>query len=40
MSSVIEETFSQSGYKTWTFKVREFGKIVVEGRGDSRRVDL
>jgi len=40
MSSVIEETFAQSGYKTWTFKVREFGKIVVEGRGDSRRMDL
>ena len=40
MSSVIEETFAQPGYKTWTFKVREFGKIVVEGRGDSRRIDL
>ena len=40
MSSVIEETFTQSGYKTWTFKVREFGKIVVEGRGDSRRMDM
>ena len=40
MSSVIEETFAQPGYKTWTFKVREFGKIVVEGRGDSRRMDL
>lgn len=39
MSSVIEETFTMSGHKAWTFKVREFGKIVIEGRGDSLRVD-
>jgi hypothetical protein len=39
MSSVIEETFTVAGFKAWTFKVREFGKIVVEGRGDSRRMD-